>query len=181
MTIKELEKVVAESTKQIAEVWALFKETDKRFKEKIDHLSDKIHEITDQWGRFVENFLVPGIPKVFQERGIPIRQTSLRVKASIKGENMEIDVLAVNTEYVILVEAKNVVKADYVKRHLKKLSRFKEFFPEYKDKKVLGAMAGIEFASESDAYAISEGLFVIALGSDTVRIINPQDFLPKAW
>lgn len=177
MTTAEIEKMIEYHDKRVKEIWELFAATDK----KLDKLSDKIHEITDQWGRFVENFLVPGIPKVFQERGIPIRGTSSRTKRSLGGENMEIDVLAINTEYAILVEAKNVVKADYVKRHLKKLARFKEFFPEYRDKKVLGAMAGLEFASDSDSYAISEGLFVITLGNDTVMIANSQDFTPKVW
>jgi hypothetical protein len=193
MTDVELQNLVAENSRQVAEVWALFRETDKkldRVSEQMKETDNKIAKIanlikktdkklTDQFGRFVENFLVPGIPKVFQDRGIPIRWTSLRVKANLGGDNMEIDLLAVNAEYVILVEAKNVVKADYIKHHLRKLDRFKEFFPEYRDKKVLGAMAGLEFASDCDTYAISEGLFVITLGGETVRIANTQEFRPK--
>jgi hypothetical protein len=64
---------------------------------------------------------------------------------------------------------------------LSKLPRFKTFFPEYHDKTILGAVAAIEFASDSDNYATSEGLFVVTLGNDTVRITNTLDFAPKVW
>jgi hypothetical protein len=190
-TDRELKSLGQETERKLATLSDVGKETElklasyiesgKMTDKKLAKLSDKVHEITDQWGRFVENFLLPGLSKVFQERGFPIRSTHPRAKASLNGDNMEIDIIAVNSSYAVLVEAKNLLKVDHVKRHLSKLPRFKTFFPEYHDKKILGAVASIEFASDSDSYAIAEGLFVITLGNDTVRITNPNEFTPKTW
>ncbi len=64
-----LEMLVEQNSKQIAEVWALFRET----RENINNLSKEVSRVTRElesvkakWGKFVEFVLAPGIPKAFQ-------------------------------------------------------------------------------------------------------------------
>lgn len=177
-TDKWLKESLNESDKRLKES---LKETDRKMLESDKRLSKKISDITDQWGRFVENFIIPGIPKVFQERGIPITQTTARARSRRGGETMEVDVLAIDGEYVLVVEAKNVLRPDDVQDHVKRLTRFKEFFPQHRNNRVMGAVAAIEFASKSDVNAVAAGLFVITLGNDTVQIANEAQFKPQEW
>ena len=195
MTQQELERA-------IHEVWALFRETSERFKEtdkrierlsqetdkKIDRMSLKVEEVsktvaalTGKWGRFVEGLIAPGTISMFKERGIGVEKVYQRVKAHKDGREIEIDILAINKEYAILIEAKSSLGISDVDEHIERLKAFKVFFPEYSDRKVVGAVAGITIEEEADKYAYRHGLFVIGQSGETVKILNDKKFRPKVW
>jgi hypothetical protein len=61
------------------------------------------------------------------------------------------------------------------------LKQFKPFFPEYADRKVIGAVAGIVIDEDADQFAYRQGLFVIAQSGEAVKILNDEQFRPKHW
>ena len=73
------------------------------------------------------------------------------------------------------------VVPDDVNDHINRLSKFKYFFPEYAQRKLVGAVGGIVIEENSDKYAYRQGLFVIAESGETVRILNDDKFKPKFW
>jgi len=202
MTQQELEKAIQEVWALFRETSERFKETDRRFKEtdkrierlsqetdkKIDRMSLKVEEVsktvaalTGKWGRFVEGLIAPGTISMFKERGIGVEKVYQRVKAHKDGREIEIDILAINKEYAILIEAKSSLGISDVDEHIERLKAFKVFFPEYSDRKVVGAVAGITIEEEADKYAYRHGLFVIGQSGETVRILNDKKFRPKVW
>ena len=195
MTQQELERA-------IQEVWTLFRETDKRIgklsretDKKIDRMSAKVEEVsktskiafdsvtafTGKWGRFVEGLIAPGTIAMFKERGIEVEKVYQRVKAHKDGNEIEIDILAINKEYAVLIEAKSSLSVEDVDEHLERLNAFKKFFPEYSDRKVVGAVAGIVIEESADRFAYRQGFFVIGQTGETVRILNDRQFKPKVW
>jgi hypothetical protein len=188
MTLQEMEK-------GFQEIWKLFSETDKKFQEtarenreserrleKLFKETDvKIGKITGKWSQFVEGLVAPAAVKLFRERGIEVKRIFQRVKAERNGDRMEIDILAVNTEFAVLIEAKSTLGTDDVNEHIERLAKFKSLFPEYASHKVLGAVAGIVIDKDSDRYAYKSGLFVIAQSGETVKILNDIKFKPKSW
>ena len=191
MTTKELEK-------SIQEIWNLFKETDGRFKEtdkEIDKLSKSVEEtrktaeitnravyaLTGKWSRFVEGLIAPAVERLFNERGIEVDKVFQRVKTRRNGSEMEVDILAINGEHAVLIEAKSTLKTEDVKEHLERLGKFKTFFPEYRERKVVGAVGGIVIEEDSDKYAYRNGLFVIGESGEAAVILNDKGFKPKAW
>ena len=94
---------------------------------------------------------------------------------------MEIDVLLEDEEYVVAIEVKSTLKVEDVNEHMEKLRRFREFFPRFKEHKLIGAVAGIVIEEESDKYAYRRGLFVIGQTGETVKILNDEKFKPKLW
>ena len=181
MTQQELERA-------IQEVWALFRETDKRIErlsqetdKKIAEVSKTVVALTGKWGRFVEGLIAPGTISMFKERGIEVEKVYQRVKAHKDGREIEIDILAINKEYAILIEAKSSLGISDVDEHIERLKAFKVFFPEYSDRKVVGAVAGITIEEEADRYAYRHGLFVIGQSGETVKILNDKKFRPKVW
>jgi len=94
---------------------------------------------------------------------------------------MEVDILAINGEYAVLIEAKSTLKIEDVKEHIERLEKFKTFFPEYSKRKVVGAVGGIVIEEDSNKYAYRNGLFVIGEGGDTAVILNDKGFKPKVW
>ncbi len=177
MTVKQMEK-------SITEIWDLFKETDRRMKEtdrKIAETTKAIADLGGKWGRFVEGLVVPAVENLFKEWGIELDKVFPRVKVRRNGDRMEIDVLAINGEYAMLIEVKSTLGVDDVKEHLEKLESFKAFFPEYQDRKVLGAVAGIVIDAGADRFAYKNGLFVIGQTGETVKVLNHKKFKPREW
>jgi len=181
---RETDKRFKETARRFKETARRFKETDRRFKEtdkEIQRVSENVDKLTGKWGRFVEGLVAPGITRLFKERAIKIETVSQRVKTHRGGETMEIDVLGVNHEYAVLVEVKSTLGVDDVNEHIERLENFKRFFPDYADKQVMGAVAGIVIEENAGKYAYRKGLFVIGHSGDTVAILNDAKFKPGIW
>ncbi len=185
MTQAEMERGFEEVWRLFAETSERFKETDIKFKETAERIKEtdkKIENLIGRWSLFVEGLVVPAAQKLFRERGIELDQISQRVKVSRNGkEGLEIDVLGVNGEYAVLIEAKSTLEVHDVNEHIERLNKFKKLMPEYADRKVVGAVAGIVISEDADKYAYKKGLFVIAQSGDTVKILNDEKFKPKEW
>ena len=160
------------------------KETDRQMKEtdrKIKEVSKLIGNLGGRWGEFVEGLVAPSCIAMFTERGIQVDEVYLRVKKTIAGEPMEIDILVANTVAAVLVEVKSHLQVEDVRTQIKRLDRFKPFFPRYAACQVYGAVAGIVIDAEADQFAMNKGLFVIAQSGETVKLANEQDFKPRIW
>jgi len=79
------------------------------------------------------------------------------------------------------VEVKSTLSPDDVKEFLGKLKGFRGFFPEYAERKVIGAVAGIVMESGADKFAYRQGLFVIAQKGENITILNDSKFIPKEF
>ena len=159
-------------------------ETDRRIREvnqEISRVNRQIGNLGGKWGRFVENMVAPACETLFLERGISVHQVSQRVKKRLNGQTLEIDVLAMNQEHILVVEVKTSLEVDNVKELIEDLRKFSEFFPEYSQKQLYGAVAGIEIEEGADKYAYRQGLFVLAQKGEAVSILNDLDFQPKSW
>jgi len=196
-------------SREVQEIWALFreiarqqeetgreikemaKEADKRREEvdreirqmakEVGRVNDTVNSLTGKWGRFVEGLVAPGAVRIFRERGIEVKQSHTRSESQRNGESMEIDVLAVNDEYIIAISVKSTLKVEDVDAHIDALSRFHDFFTNFAGKKLLGAVAGIVIDEEADKYAYRKGLFVITQSGENIKILNDDKFRAKEW
>ncbi len=144
-------------------------------------LSKQLSDLGGAWGRFVEDLVAPACERLFVERGIPVEQVSQRVKRRRQGDTLEIDVLVVNQGHVLAVEVKSSLSDSDVKEFVADLERFRDFFPEYADMQLYGAVAGIGIEAGADRYAYRQGLFVLAQSGETVVILNDDQFQPRVW
>ncbi len=173
-----------EREKEVQEIWALIRENaeqQKKTDEQLQKTDEKLDKLIGNWGKFVEGLVLPATERLFKERGIIIKHLFQRAKAKKNGNNMEIDILAVNGEYAVLIEAKSILSVADVNDHLKRMKEFKEYFNDYKDKKVLGAVAGVTIEKDVDKYAYKNGFFVIAQSGEAVKFLNDKKFTPKEW
>jgi TPP-dependent indolepyruvate ferredoxin oxidoreductase alpha subunit len=176
--LRQLFAEVAEERKKTeAQVAEERKKTERQFRE----TDKKIGELSSKWGRFVEGLVLPAAKRMFQARGIPIYQVSPRVKVERDGQQMEIDIMLVNREHVVLIEVKSTLGVEDVREHLEQLAKFKTFFPDYANRKVIGAVAGIVIEDGVDRFAYKQGLYVIGQNGETVEILNDDAFEPKTW
>lgn len=191
LSLEELSRIVKETVEGIRELRARFEETDERFREtdrqfretrrEIDRIAKMVGDLTGKWGKFVEGLVAPGAVRLFKEWGIDVERTYQRVKARRDGREIEIDVMLMDEEYVVLIEVKTTLTVEDVREHIERIQSFREFFPEYADRKIVGAVAGITFDEDSDKFAYRQGLFVIGQSGETVKILNDPKFKPRIW
>ena len=162
---QETDKKFQETEKQIAE-------TDKKFR-KLEGL------FTSQWGKMIEAMVQPAALKLFQDRGIEVREAFQRIEIRRGDLQKEFDMVLINGDVVIVIEVKSTLKTDDVKKHIESLKMFHKYMPAFSDKRVFGAVAYLSCDEHSDKYAYRNGLFVITMtGEDLVEIKNDLNFKP---
>jgi len=179
--IAEQERLAAaakiESDRRAAEAARTLEE----MKRSVAETTRTVNALTTRWGRFVEELVEPAVVRLFQGRGIDVKETHPRVRVKRETVAMEIDILVVDTTDVVLVECKSRLSKDDVNEFIEKLQKFKLAFPAYKNYQAYGAVAGIEINEGVDRYAYQQGLFVIRPSGDTVEIANDEKFKAMTW
>ncbi|NCQ93589.1 MAG: DUF3782 domain-containing protein [Microcystis aeruginosa LG13-03] len=170
----EIENLLAESKLESDRSMTELKRT-------VERTSKAVDSLTTRWGRFVEELVEPAVLRLFQEKGIDIKEVYPRARVKRQGIAMEVDILAVDDTDLVVVECKSRLSKDDVDEFIEKLTRFKIAFPHYQNYRAYGAVAGIEINEGIDRYAYKKGLFVIKPSGDTVAIINDADFQPNTW
>ncbi len=165
--VLDLFKQVAQAQKETERRLQQFTtENEKGFKK----LRKEIGDLGGSWGRFVENMVAPACETLFLEHGIPVHQVSQRVKKRLNGDTLEVDILVLNQDYALVVEVKSRLSVQDVKDFIEDLQSFRNFFPEYTQKQLYGAVAGMDIEAGADKYAYRQGLFVMAQSGKTVAI-----------
>ena len=184
-SIKELSLSQKETDQQIkrfsAELSLSQKETDKQIKENNKGLREARDLFTSQWGRLIESLVEGDLVKLLNEKGIEVDSTLTNMKGQYEGVNWEFDIVAVNGREVVLVEVKTVLKVRDVDHFKKKLKVFTSWRPEYRGKRVYGAVAYLRSGESSSNYAEKQGLFVIRATGNSSSIINKKGFKPKVF
>jgi hypothetical protein len=183
----QLFKEVAEAQKigeqRFRETERFLKQQSKETNRKIQEVTIQIGHLTNRLGEFVEEMVRPAIVRLFREQGIIINQVLSNIIAyDAQGAVInEVDLLAVNTNVVIVVECKSKLSIKYVNDHLKRLKTFKSNFSQYANYKILGAVTGMVLPDEVAAYAYRKGLFVLAQSGNAIAVRNDSKFKPKEW
>lgn len=176
-TEKYREESRAETEKSKAEMAKLresMKETDRRLK-KAENL------FTTQWGRLVESLVEGDLVPLLRRRGIEVERTLRRMEGERNGEHYEVDIVAANGAEVVVVEVKTTLRSRDVTRFLDKLSRFGDWFWEYRGRRVYGAVAYLQSDKSVTRQAERRGLFVIRATGDSASIVNGPDFKPRVF
>lgn len=184
------------------EVWRLFKETDRRFKETERLISEKfqetdrkfqetdrllkqtqkaIGELGNRLGQFVEEMVKPAVVKLFRSRGMDVHRVISDMEANYGDEGIQVDLLVIDGSEAIVVECKSNLSVEDVNEHIERIGKFKRFWPEYRDFKLFGAVAGMVVPEEVSRYAYRQGLYVLVQNGDIVDIKNDDRFQPKVW
>ena len=178
---EENDRLLAESKAEAERREALAAVSLAKLERTVERTSKAVEALTTRWGRFVEELVEPAVLRLFQEKGIDVKEVYPRARTKRQGAAMEIDILAIDDTEIVLVECKSRLSKDDVDEFLEKLSRFKISFPHYKDYQAYGAVAGIEINEGIERYAYQKGLFVIKPSGEGVAIANDQDFKPVTW
>ena len=93
----------------------------------------------------IEALVEPRCVKLFLERGINVKKSRPRLAHALKASYMEIDILLKNKgdKIAVVVEVKTTLKGRDVRKFIRKFDTFLDFFPEYREYTIYGAVAGM--------------------------------------
>jgi len=198
---KETEKLFKETDKkfegiseQFKKTEELFNKTDEEFKkrdekrdEELEKIKKAIRGITDGWGRLTEGIAIECVEKAFSKIDISIIRTSPRVKSSLNGRNMELDLLSLandkrlNKKLVLIVECKTYLRVSDIKEMIEEVGEFYDFFPEYKDRELIVGVAFMHAEGRAKQKAEQQGLYLLAMDEETMVLKNSANFRPMRW
>lgn len=191
--IKELFISQKDTDARMKDTDARMKDTDVRMKDtdakmkytdaKIRELGKQIGGLGEKFGSFTEGLALPSMEKILQQRfGMEVISPSVRVSKG--GQHLEIDVLAyansaINRVY--LVEVKSHPREESIAQIKSLLARFRDYFPEHKDKAVFGILAAVDLSADIRERALHEGLYVARIHDNVFELDTPDEFQPRAW
>ena len=162
--------------KEQAERDARWEAERKEFRERMDKISEDTNKaikdmknvFTTQWGRLVEALSKPAALALFKKEGIEIDRVYEEVhKLKKEGQDvMEIDVALCDTSVAVIVEVKTRCGRRDIDYFLSQMEHCKEWYPDFADKKLLVAVAAIQYDEGTAVYAQKLGLYVLQLSGE---------------
>lgn len=149
----------------------------------IKEMNKKWGELSNKMGTLVEDIIFPGIPRVIKDTyGLETVDLSIRRKKTLPGgRNREFDAIAVAGEYVFVNSTKGTMRKNYIDDFIVEMGEFREFFPEYKEHKLVGLLASLYVDPGLTAYGERCGFYVLGLGDSPIAVLNAPGFRAKEW
>ncbi|MEF8846589.1 MAG: hypothetical protein V5A59_14040 [Bacteroidales bacterium] len=188
---QETRKQLEESRRQFQESREQFQETRRQFQEvreqsketdrRIDKLARLYGGVSSNSRDVAEEFFRRGLETRDSLFGISYDQLA-RLKKKTRKLQGEFDIVLYNGDYMIVIEVKYKLHPDDVEDFLnRKLPAFKPLFPEYADKKLIGAVAAMSVPTDSYDLAEKNGLLVLTQSGENISVMNPKDFVLKEY
>jgi hypothetical protein len=177
----EMGEAAARSEREMRE----FKEEMRLFR---DQLNKKWGELSNKLGTMVEDLVAPSVPRILRETvGCPDDQLEVMHVRTVKrspldrGRVQEFDVVAACGEYALINETKSSLSPEKISEFVALLGCVREFFPEFADKKVIGAIGSLYVDASLVACGERAGLIVLGFGDDVMQVLNSEGFKPKEF
>ena len=170
----------------------VFKEEMRTFKDETrrEHrnLNKQLGEIANKQGRMTEDLVAPSICRILKEvLGCPPSEECgqaervRRPHPKVKGRRKEFDVIAECDGYVLLNETKSSLKPSDIPELKDTIREFREYFPEYADRKIIGSLATLNVDDSLVKYASREGILILAVGDELMDVMNEPGFKPAVF
>ena len=198
---KEENRLFREDTQAFKDEMRLFREDTQAFKDEMRAFKDEMRafkeegreqnremnrrwgELANKMGTMVEDLVSPSLPRIIKElldREVIDLMTRWKRKLA-DGRVREYDAVAITVDLICLNSTKSTLRRADVDRFVEEIGIFREFFPEYRDKPVVGILASLAVEESVLNYAEKQGFVVLAVGDQVMEVKNRPGFVPKRW
>lgn len=181
---KLLEQTASEqrrNTKEIGRINASLDKTNAsldKTKEITAANAKQLGALSKKWGDMSEALTIGDVLSTLNYfKGIEVSSLHHNVEGSRNGQSWEIDGLAVGAKMVVVIEAKAKLTEGHISKFINNvLSKLVTLEPEYRGKKIYGAVGYLKATEEAIALAQKKGLLVVRSTYQSKEIINPPNF-----
>lgn len=173
-----------EERKKDREEWLKKLEEEKRaweekFEKEKEIANKRWAEISDRLGTLVEDIVAPNIRTIAQKyfSCVDVEFEGIRVKKQNtinKSKRREFDFIVVCEEVVVLNETKSKPRAEDVIKFAEFISskEFFEYFPEYKNKKLIPVFSSIYLSEDIVNLLTKNGIYALAFKGSEMDLLN---------
>jgi hypothetical protein len=176
LTLADIKKLFLETREQMKETDKKFQETDRLLKE----ITGELGGIGKSNGAIAEDFFYTALANKMQVNKFNFDYIDRNFDRKRNSIQAQYDIILYNNYKVMIVEVKYNFKKKYLLDFYKNIKKFKILFPEYKEFKIYGAIAGMTFEDEAIEEAKEFGFFVLTQNNQNLQILNENDFEPNA-
>jgi hypothetical protein len=179
--IKETDRRLKETDRQLKEQ---IKETDRQLKETdklltrvikgIESLNIEVGGIGNSNGFYAEDIFYYSFAKSKSIGNMTFDTIYRNLGSTCKGIEDEFDIVCLNTSVAVIIETKYNFHPNDVESVLKKIDNFRILFPQYKDYKIFGGIAGLTVRDETIDTAKQMGFFVFIQEGNDIKVLNDQ-------
>ncbi len=145
-------------------------------------------ELSRRLGTMAEDLVAPGVGRMLRTiiGAAEDDVTSIAVRVRRRsprrpGEMIEFDVVAVCGDHVLVNETKGRLVPAHIPAFVERLGSVRDFFPEYADKRILGAIASLYVDESLVRLGERHGLIVLGFGQDLMDVLNAPGFVPREF
>ncbi|NJN65868.1 MAG: apolipoprotein A1/A4/E family protein [Chloroflexaceae bacterium] len=170
-----------ESHEHLSQEMRTFKDNAEREDRKLrQHLA----EVSDRMGTLAEDLIAPSIPGILKQvvncSDTPT-MSGVRIQRRSGDRFQEYDVLVVCREYALINETKSRMRTTDIPAFAEVLRNAREFLPEYADKQIIGALAGLYLDQSMVTYGERQGLIMLGIVGGLVEVLNRPGFVPLVF
>ncbi len=162
--------------------------TDRTIANFVKETNQKFGEVANKMGLLVEDMVAPSIARIFQEmtgyKEEQILFSAIRVKlyhVTKADLRREFDAVVAGGDYLLINETKSQLDPEAVDKFIEVLQEARDFFPQYKEKKVIGALASLYIDTSLARHIEKQGLVAMAVGKNLMDVLNSPGFKPKEF
>jgi hypothetical protein len=152
------------------------------------NFNKQLGEIANKQGRMTEDLVAPSICRILQEvvdcpssYGCGLVVRIRKVNPKDRSRTKEFDAIAECGDYVLVNETKSSLASVDIDKLMDTIAIVREYFPEYKDRKIIGSLATLYVDESLVKYASRKGIIVLAVGEELMDIVNEPGFKPAEF
>ncbi len=179
--IQRLEREMREFKEEMREFKDEMRAAEKRSEKERREMNKRWGEISNKMGTIVEDIIFPAtrplIKRYFKCNPLFLANRVQRRK----GDRLEeFDVISACEDKVFLIEVKSTLRPKHIEEFKEKMRRFREFFPEYKGKKLISIFASLSIDDNFINMLSKEGIYAMAYREwDYMDILNFEKISEK--
>ena len=186
--LRESQKKTDEQILRTHEEILELKESQKKTDEQVEKTSKKVEEVSKKLGemgiidgKVGEDLFYRNVRYAIRQKDIAFSDVRRNVKK--KGISGEYDIVAVGENRILVVEVKKKMEEHLVDDFLeRKLPRFRQIFPEYRDFPIIGGVGAPVMPDSISRYAEKKGLYVLTQnGEGGAMLVNRRNFRAKEF
>jgi hypothetical protein len=186
--VDQTQRQVDQTQRQVDQTSQELRASYERSEAMIREMNRKWGELANKMGTMAEDLVAPSVPRILRETvGCPdglVESIAVRVRRlhpTDRGRSQEFDVVAVCGEHVLINETKSNLNPRDMEEFAQQMAEARDFFPEYADKKFIGAIASLYVDESVARYGEKQGLIVLGFGEDVMEVLNSPGFVPKSF
>jgi hypothetical protein len=158
----ELYNIASDKTDaKIKQAFELYNIASDKTDAKLARLSELYGGVSSNQGSVAEEFFLNTLTAHPEVGGIAFDRVTPNVMPATKTKQAEFDIVMVNGNSVAVVEVKYKVHPSDIDKATKNLKRYRQFYPEHKNYKLYGGIAGFSVPADAAKAAKEQGLFVL--------------------